>query len=343
MSSPHRSLAGWTPTKIDLAPDPIVRWYFTDGIAFADPFFEQTIERCVRDPFRLLFWRETEMQALAELAGSNPGLTPAGIVFHLSRCGSTLLTQMFASLRRALVMSEPTPIDNLLHLPLVHPEISEETVIEWLRLTMSALGRPRDPEQTRLVIKLDGWAILQFALIRRAFPETPLVFLYRDPTEVAVSQLASRAYFTIPGALPPQWLGMTTSELQSASDEEYCARVLAALCRSALEAARAGELTLVHYSSLPNAASDTIAPLFDISVEPHDQVVFNAVAKRNSKNPAIPFSSDTEALRRTASPELRSAIVRSVGPTYDALETLRHERSQSRPAGPGLPLALTAS
>lgn len=326
MSARSRSLAGWTPTKVEWIDGcPVVRWYFTDGVDFGDPFFEQTIGRCLRDPFRLLFWRETDMQALAELADRDPGLPPAGFMFHTSRCGSTLLTQMFAGLRSTLAMSEPTPIDHVLRLQFAHPAVDEQTIIAWLRLTVAALGRAREPEQTRLVIKLDALAILWWPLIRRAFPDSPFLFLYRDPIEVAASQLAQGTSYMIPGMVPSQWFGITPSDVLSMSAEEYCGAALAALCRRALEAAAAGELTLVNYGSLPDAVYTTIAPLFDVPIAPNDRLRLSAVAGRDAKNPTSPFTADADQKQRAASPALRVAIARFAGPAYQALEALRCE------------------
>ncbi len=47
---------------------------------------------------------------LADLIGwalASPGLQPSGIVFHVSRCGSTLVTQAFAALDDHVTLSEP--------------------------------------------------------------------------------------------------------------------------------------------------------------------------------------------------------------------------------------------
>ena len=120
----HR-LVGWTPTALVFDDrKPAVRWCFTEGIEFTDPMFNQTIERCLRDPFRLLFWRRTDMDVLAEFVTASPGLEPSGFIFHLSRCGSTLVAQMLAALSEALVMSEPPSFDHVLRAPTFCPDLS---------------------------------------------------------------------------------------------------------------------------------------------------------------------------------------------------------------------------
>src|SRR5579859_7781015 len=168
------ALAGWSPTQVRWIDDrPVVRWRYTEGVDFTDPFFHQTMDRCVRHPFRLLFWRDTPIEALAEFAAQSPGLEPSGFIFHMSRCGSTLMSQMFASLEHVLVLSEPAPADQVLRAQTACATVTDAAVVRWLQGMMSALGQPRTAGQTRLVVKLDAWAILQYSVIREAFPATP--------------------------------------------------------------------------------------------------------------------------------------------------------------------------
>ncbi|PAV93766.1 hypothetical protein WR25_26873 [Diploscapter pachys] len=58
--------------------------------------------------------RDTDVSALLDWHARSPGLTPSALVFHASRCGSTLIAQLLASQARNIVLSEPPPLDNLL-------------------------------------------------------------------------------------------------------------------------------------------------------------------------------------------------------------------------------------
>jgi hypothetical protein len=322
------SLAGWTPISVDFDPvPPVVRWCFTEDVEFTDPFFEQTIDRCLQDPFRLLFWRETDIDGLAELATARPGLEPAGIIFHLSRSGSTLVGQMLAALPEALVISEPGPIDQVLRARRTCPDLSDECIADCLRWMASALGQPRRPGQRRFVLKLDAWAILQWPLIRAAFPKAACIFVYREPVEVLVSHLGHRGYHMIPGSLAPEWLGMSMREAHTLSTEEYFALVLARLCEAALDAARNGAMELVNYSRLPDAVPDTVAALFGIEAGPLERAVFTGVAGRDAKNPFIPFVADGADKTRRTTPAVRAASEAWVRSVYESLETLRLSRS----------------
>jgi hypothetical protein len=316
------ALAGWTPIQMRWEDDrPVIRWCFTEGIEFSDPFFDQTIERCLLDPFRLLFWRDTGIEALSELARESPGLAPSGFVFHMSRCGSTLVAQMLAALPSALVLSEPPPVDTVLR-----TAAPEETLVEWLRGMIAALAQPRRPEQSRLVVKLDAWAIFALPLIRAAFPDAGCIFLYRDPVEVVVSQLERRGYHTIPGVLPPQWFGIDPADVFLLSGEEYCAAVVGAIGATALDAARAGALLPVPYHALPQALPDVIAPHFGFEVGPAELAVFERVGARTAKNPAVPFTEDTAEKQRRATPEVRRAVEHRAATVPESLEHIWETR-----------------
>ena len=261
------TLEGWTPTEIvwnDTVP--AIRWHFTDGIDFAEPFFRQSVERCLRDPFRLLFWRDTGVDQLIELSAERPGLELAGLVFHTSRCGSTLVAEMLRSLTTTLVVSEPDPVDMVLRARAHAPRLTDDEAVRWLRAMVAALTQPRAPGQHRAVVKLDAWAALEAPLVLEAFATTPRVFVYRDPTEVIASHLAQRGFHMIPGTLRPEQLGLAANEPFELAPEQYSAAVLARLCEIALAGARDGKWTLVNYRDLPEAVPAVVAPLFGIDV-----------------------------------------------------------------------------
>ncbi len=312
VAAPPR-LAGWTPIAVRGGGQPFVRWCFTDGLQFDEPFFEQTIDRCLCDPFRLLFWRETGIDALAKLASEAPGLAPAGFIFHMSRCGSTLIAQMLGSLPQVLVVSEAGPIDAVLR----------AGEVDWVRWMVSALGQPRRTGHTQFVVKLDAWAIFALPLVRKAFPDTPCVFVYRDPVEVVVSHLSRRGYHTVPGTLPPEWLGLPDVMPRSLEPEQYIAAVLGCLCDAAVAGARTGSLTLINYDSLPGSVAGAIAPLFGIAVGSGERAAFALAAGKDAKNPYIPFAPDSAQKRRRASARTREAVDIWLAPAYDALERLR--------------------
>lgn len=110
-------------------------------------------------------------------------LPPSGLIFHAGRCGSTLLAKILARSRENMVFSEAAA-HNLVWKVL--PERSRSAV-EFYRRLLLAMGRPRLASYRAHFIKFTSFNIVRFELIRAAFPDTPAVFLFRQPDAVLES------------------------------------------------------------------------------------------------------------------------------------------------------------
>ncbi len=188
----------------------------------------------------------------------------------------------------------------------------------WLRALIGALGQPRTGHETRLFIKLDTWHTLCLPIIRRAFPYTPWIFLYRDPVEVMVSQERDRGSQMMPGTLPPGLFGLTYEQLFTLSPDEYTARVLNVICEAAL-AYRDDGGRLVNYRELPQATWTRCANHFGITFTAEEIEVLQQAAHFNAKRPKQPFVADTADKQRTASAELRQLAAHWLTPVYEEL------------------------
>ena len=91
-----------------------MEWCYLGSNGLRDPFFDYTMGIEVQTPFNTLFRFRTPVEALAEWRTVSPGVAPAGFIFHLSRCGSTLITQMLASLPENVVLSKPGVVDAMI-------------------------------------------------------------------------------------------------------------------------------------------------------------------------------------------------------------------------------------
>lgn len=294
-------LDGWVPIRLHERPEPVVEWCWIGDDGFDDPSFTQTVERAFRTPFSLLFRRETPVDALDDL---EPGLEPSGFVLHGSRCGSTLVARMLAAAPGTLVAAEPPPVDQALR-----ASASEEERVRLLRGIVSALGRSRRGERS-YVLKLDAWSACSLDTIRRAFPDVPWVFLFRDPVRVLASQFRQRGAHMVPGALDPALFGFAPGEVQQIPPEEFCARVLAAIYRSALEH-RDGRALYVDYADLPGAVEERILPAFGLEHDPR----MDEVTAFDAKNPMLTFQPEAHPV----TPALEQAAERWVRPLYERL------------------------
>lgn len=296
-------------------------WCYLGARGFTEPFFDQTIQWCMSQPFNLLFHHRTPIEMLAERHEIKPGLQPTGFIFHMSRCGSTLVSQMLAALPRTVVVSEASPIDAVLRSHFRVPGLSDEERIDWLRWIVSALGQQRLGDENQFFIKLDSWNTLVLPLIRRAFPGVPWIFLYRNPVEVMISQMKRRGAHMVPGVIEPSLFGLSNDSIFLMQPEEYCARVLARICEAAVEHHESG--MLLSYKQLPEAMWTSIPHFFGIEYSTPDIERLNRVAQLDAKNPSLHFTNDTEGKNRSATEMIRNLADELVVPIYKQLEAAR--------------------
>lgn len=319
-----KDLSGWVPMRIYWRGSrPMVDWGFLGDRRFTDPFFLQTINTCVRHPADLLFRHQTTLEEMGEIGATYPSVRPTGFIFHMSRCGSTLLSQMLAATPRNIVLSEAAPIDDLLRSHFRHPEISEAQRVQWLQGLVGALAWRRHPAEQHVFIKFDCWHVMFLPLIERAFPKVPWIFLYREPLEVMASAQKQLGGQMIPGVLEPALFGWDHSLVAGMSLYEYTARVLATLCEAALTSARAGNGKLVNYRQLPEQIWPALCAHWDVAYAADEANRIREVTRMNAKNPVLPFEPDSQTKRASVTVELRDLTHRWLDGVYEQLEAQR--------------------
>jgi hypothetical protein len=312
--------AHWAPAQIRWTPaGPLVDWCHLGELRFTAPFFEQTIGTAMAHPFNLLFRRSTPLAILEEISGE---LRPAGLIFHMSRCGSTLLTQMLAALRQNVVLSEPGPLDQVLRLQGVTPD----KLIGWLRGMTASLAQRRRPEERDLFIKLEGWHVLILPLIRRAFPGVPWVFLYREPLDVMASLARQRPNQMMFGGLDPTLLGVEPAQAAAMSADRYCALVLEYICRAAIAHMREEGGLLIEHRELPEPALTRLIDHFRLGYGAEEVAAMRARAEFNAKQPARRYVDESNERRSAVSEEIRSLAANLLAPLYAQLKELRTKR-----------------
>ncbi len=316
----------WIPAQIRwVCARGLVDWCHLGDLRFTAPFFEQTIAAAMAHPFNLLFGVTTSLDAL--VAPASFELRPAGLIFHMSRCGSTLAAQMLASLPRNVVLSEPGPLGQVLRAPAGLPDVTAETVVGWLRALTAALARRRHPQERNLVIKLEGWHALVLPIIRRAFPDVPWAFLYRRPVEVLASIDALRPRQMLPNGIDPALVGLSCARAAAMSLDRYTAVVLERICRAAIEHHGESNGLLIEYRELPEAIPARLLAHFGLDCNADELARMREVARLDAKRPGLPFADDSEAKRRGASPEMHELAGTMLAPVYDGLEQLRAKQN----------------
>lgn len=311
---------GWRPAAVDLMTG-LVEWVRL-GEARADGgFYYNEVHQAQQRPFNRLF-RFTS--PLGELMGAPPpdALLPAGIVFHMSHCGSTLVSRMLAAADAHLSLGEPQPFNAALQL-CAAGGLDDDVQARLLRGMAAALGRPRCAE-TRYFLKLDTWHIALLPVIRRAFPDARWIFLYRDPLEVLEGQLRGQGLDAARAQL--HLFGIDWGEISP--DASMIAAVLAAICERALAAAGAepDRGLLVSYAELPEAVATRIAPHFGVQPSAGDIAAMAEAARRDAKASGHAFVADSDAKRASASPQTRAAAEGRLAETWARLEAARGAR-----------------
>ncbi|MCO8310673.1 sulfotransferase [Pseudomonas mandelii] len=311
------NLEGWLPIRVwQEAGQWQVDWCWFGGTRLHQPFFRDAVEDALRLPFNQVFRQKTALSTLADWQVCSPGLTPSAFIFHASRCGSTLISQMLAQLDNHIVISEPPPLDALLRSDL--PAVERRAAIKGL---LSAYGQRRLGVEQRLVIKLDAWNIGELPLLRECFPETPWLFLYRDPLEIAVSHLRRPGMHMVPGMIGASVLD---EECPFSSREDFIVRRLGRLLAEGLAQCLAFGGLAVNYSELPQAMAGRLAAFFALDIEQRKQVF--AAAGQHAKQLSQVFIGDSDDKRRDASVLLRERVERWAREPYEALEKDRSLR-----------------
>ena len=315
-------LHDWMPIRFCWrGQDPFVDWCYMGVDRFTAPFFSDTIQRRLSNPFSLLFRHQTPIEFLGELCLTAEVVPPTGFIFHMSRCGSTLVSQMLAALPTSIVISEAPPIDAVIETRLA--STADRQRPEWLKWMIGALGRRRNAAERDLFIKFDSWNLLELDFIRSVYPTVPWIFLYRDPVEVIVSHMRQRGSQTVPGAMEKLLPGLSISDALQMPAEEYCARVLARVCEAALEHADDDRGLFVNYDQLPGSVTGCIANHFGLSLSSDEVDTINRAARFDAKTPQMTFEPDSVRKRAAESEATRDAAAVWLDPLYERLENIR--------------------
>lgn len=315
MRAPGSQWHGWFPGAVDHrgAAGELI-WRNLGRSRLLEPFFEQSFRKSI-GPERRSGWEK-----LAEVASISGSVAPTGFVFHMSRCGSTLVGRMLAALPSTIVLSEAPSIDAVLRADAWESDVDAETQIERFQQLVAVLGQRRFDEERYLFIKFDAWSIAQLPLIHRAFPQVPWIFLYRDPVEVLVSHRTRPGMHMVPGLLQGAPFSNAPDGLEH---DDYGPWLLAQVCGGALHHRHLGRGMLVDYTRLPEYVTTQLPGHFGIALSDEERRQMEAVLPYNAKAPGLTFESDSAHKQAAATPQLRALAERWLGASWRALRDAR--------------------
>jgi hypothetical protein len=136
---------------------------------------------------------EVDLASLPELVAVEQLGAPRGIIFHSTRCGSTLAANMLGTHPGFRVIKEPNAINQFLL------QMREDAAgilrDEWFSALVRSYGRGVTTDQG-VVIKLSGWTMPFAEYMMRQLPEVPAIFLWRAAEPVVMSCLAQQPAWT---------------------------------------------------------------------------------------------------------------------------------------------------
>lgn len=224
-------------------------------------------------------------------------------IFHMSRCGSTLVTQMLASEDRFFVVSEPTIINVLLDPALLLPDGYSK--MELLEAIIHAIESCKPEHIESTFIKFRSWNTLFLDKILERFPKTEWMFVHRNGLEVLESVLRD----------PPGWLrsrhtyeisfssylDISLDELKQLTDGEYAIRILGTFCKMALEQMSPRAL-YVDYDQIVGNLPEILGKAWRLNLSAPEKETMFVRTKIYSKDPegARKFEPDGEKKRQSA-------------------------------------------
>ena len=319
----------WLLIDISFAPD-LVRWIDFGDEWCSEPFFEQTIQR-LKTATPPHPEQVTTTQTLVDLAAQAPSRLPAGVIFHVSRCGSTLLTNVLRTGAQVWILSEATPLGRLFFQeamdriggPASGREEARKSVLNSF-VSLHAESSAGDPR--RVVIKCHALNIMDIQFVRSLWPTVPFIVVIRDPIEVIASNLDGPAGWVDVGrrsVLAAQRFGWTDRIDPETTIQECCARGLGSFYAMA-ESAIGGDCKIIDYSQLTFTNIRKIADGFGIDMPKSETPQVVSAFAKYAKDPtgATRFESDVLKKRSTCSGDVLALAERWALAPYCRLRNL---------------------
>jgi len=204
----YTPINNWIPYKLTYTEKEwTVKWLDLGDQRMDLPFFDETIQACrIKQVERSRLQSVSTADFLMDVCKDLPGLQPSAFVFHVSRCGSTLVSQAFTTSDENIVVAEAPLLDEILRSNEQQADLGPQTRENWFKAAVNLMGQHRNARETDYIIKLDSWHIHFYELLRSWYPETPFFFLYRQPDQVVASHDKRRGLQAVPGLINPSLL-----------------------------------------------------------------------------------------------------------------------------------------
>jgi hypothetical protein len=223
--NPH--LKDWIPYKLVHIEEVLwVEWIYLGDIRLVHPFFEESIAKCKSHALNSQAFKAiSHIDLLLDWQDTITHTETAAFIFHISRCGSTMLSQLLSLSEQHIVVAEAPVLDQVLQCQ----EIDQNSKKRLFAAVLHFLGQKRFEAETQVVVKLDSWHFHYIDLLREMYPEVPFLILVRNPEEVLQSHLKHRGIHMVPNLLP---LYLFDLDEEAQTFHEYSVAVLKSYFKS---------------------------------------------------------------------------------------------------------------
>jgi hypothetical protein len=323
---------GWLPADIG-GNEPVIRWMNVGSASLSEPFFQGSVGRLRGEGSNEL---ETELLALGSGTAHLPQVAPAGIVFNMSRCGSTLIINSLRRAENVVALSEAQPVERIIGWTASRSAYWVKTAGALLTPLTTVFAHHQGEPAKNVVIKTATGAIAALRSLRKWWPDVPCVVLTRNPVEILVSNVQK----------PPQWLraayddnkiddlfgglfGRPPENVMASGITEICAWAIDRYCAEALGALDNG-CRVVDYEDLSIETVVKIAEYFGLTFTSEGLGELQEVFQFDSKRPKRRFNSDRETKQAGATELIRKAADRWPSASYDELRQLSYDGWRGR-------------
>ncbi len=215
-------LFNYLPMK--LQQDNLVSWLHAGSVSFTDPFFDETIAKMRRLPENRSKYRSvSSTDVLEQTARALNTVKPSAIIFHVSRCGSTLLSQLLGLDATNIMLAEVPFFDDLLRSKFRE---TNQDCANILPYAVQFYGQRRTGNEKYLFIKTDSWHLFFYNQWRNLYPGVPFILLYRKPDEVVHSQMKRKGLHAVPGLVEKEIFELEALPSITDGHENYMAAVV---------------------------------------------------------------------------------------------------------------------
>jgi hypothetical protein len=253
------------------------------------------------------------------------------VVFHESRCGSTLTANLLATWHpvQHRVYSESTPPLQALQRVCgdSYEKCSVETAAAIFKDVIYLMRRSDDRKEERVFFKFQSAGSRNIEVFQTAFPDTPYLFVYRDPVQVMMSQLGrgvkSANCLQTKGHPSPIIRRILQKYGADKTPEDYCAAHLASITERVMDSYTDYAIP-INYRDMPNILFDTVFPqLLDerpIAATDLHRMKEQANVYSKGRGETHEFAADSAQKEAAANERVRAASERYLKSSYDRLE-----------------------